>query len=289
MIGGGAWTWWIGFHIVVVVLLVADSFLPLHGNDRRSHLLSWIWTACLVLMALGFAGWIATKEGHATALQFVAGYTIEMSLSIDNLFVFLVIFRGFNVTTESQHKALAWGVGGAIVLRAVFIALGVTLIHRFEWITYIFGALLLWAGWRLVSQSSTHDVLPRFVRRMHPSGGSLLPVILAVEATDVMFAMDSIPAVLAVSRDPFVVYTSNIAAILGLRSLYFALSAVLDRLKYLHYGLGALLGFVGLKMIVAPWFDVSITASLAVIGGILALCTVASVIAAKLEKRREQA
>jgi tellurite resistance protein TerC len=279
MIGGGAWSWWIGFHVVVVLVLVADSFLPLHGNDRRSRVLSWISTACLVLLALGFAGWISIKQGHTTALQFVAGYTIEMSLSIDNLFVFLVIFQGFRVSTERQHKALAWGVGGAIVLRALFIALGVTLIQRFEWITYVFGALLLWAGWRLVSQRSTHDVLPRFLRRMHPAEGSLLPVILAVEATDVMFAVDSIPAVLAVSRDPFVVYTSNIAAILGLRSLYFAISSLLDRLKYLHYGLGALLGFVGLKMIVAPWFDVSIITSLAVIGGILAVCTVASVMA----------
>ncbi|HEY3705657.1 MAG TPA: branched-chain amino acid ABC transporter substrate-binding protein [Terracidiphilus sp.] len=288
MIGGAAWSWWIGFHIAVVVLLVADTFLPLHGDDRRSHILSWIWTGCLVLMAMGFAGWIAMKEGHATALQFVAGYTIEMSLSVDNLFVFLVIFQGFHVRTEQQHKALAWGVGGAIVLRAIFIALGVTLIHRFEWITYVFGAMLLWAGWRLMSQSSTHDVLPRFLRRMHPAEGSLLPVILAVEATDVMFALDSIPAVLAVSRDPFVVYTSNIAAILGLRSLYFAISSLLDRLRYLHYGLGALLGFVGLKMILAPWFDISIVASLGVIGGILTVCAIASVIANKVENKRRQ-
>jgi tellurite resistance protein TerC len=286
MIGGAAWSWWIGFHIVVVLLLVADTFLPLHGDDRRSHMLSWIWTGCLVLMAMAFAGWISVQEGRSTALQFVAGYTIEMSLSIDNLFVFLVIFQGFHLSTEKQHKALAWGVGGAIVLRALFIALGVALIHRFEWITYVFGALLLWAGWRLVSQSSTHEVLPRFVRRMNPSQGSLLPVILAVEATDVMFAVDSIPAVLAVSRDPFVVYTSNIAAILGLRALYFAMSSLLDRLRYLHYGLGALLGFVGLKMILAPWFDVSITVSLAVIGGILAVCAIASVIAGKIEQRR---
>lgn len=288
MIGGGEWSWWIGFHIAVVVLLCVDSFLPLHGDDHRSHKLSWIWTGCLVVMAMAFAAWIAMKEGHATALQFVAGYTIEMSLSIDNLFVFLVIFQGFQVTTAQQHKALAWGVGGAIVLRGVFIVLGVALIHRFEWITYVFGALLLWAGWRLVSQSSAHDVLPRFLRNMHPAGGSLLPVILAVEATDVMFAVDSIPAVLAVSRDPFVVYTSNIAAILGLRSLYFAMSSLLGRLRYLHYGLGALLGFVGLKMIVAPWFDVSIVASLAVIGGVLAVTAIASVIAGKLERKRAE-
>jgi tellurite resistance protein TerC len=279
MIGGGEWSWWIGFHVVVVVLLIVDSFLPVHRQDRRSHMLSWIWTGCLVLMATAFAGWIAMVQGHATALQFVAGYTIEMSLSIDNLFVFLVIFQGFQVSTKQQHKALAWGVGGAIVLRAIFIAVGVSLIHHFEWITYVFGALLLWAGWRLVSQSSAHGVLPGWLKRIRPADGSLLPVILAVEATDVMFAIDSIPAVLAISRDPFVVYTSNIAAILGLRSLYFAMSALLGRLRYLHYGLGALLGFVGLKMIVAPWFDVSIVTSLAVIGGILAVCTIASLIA----------
>jgi tellurite resistance protein TerC len=282
MIGGGEWSWWIGFHIAVVVLLIVDYLLPVHKQDRRAHVLSWIWTVCLVLMATGFAGWIAMKEGHATALQFVAGYTIEMSLSIDNLFVFLVIFQGFQVSMKDQHKALAWGVGGAIVLRAIFIAVGVTLIHHFEWITYVFGALLLWAGWRLVSQPA-HGVLPVWLRRMHPKEGSLLPVILAVEATDVMFAIDSIPAVLAVSRDPFVVYTSNIAAILGLRSLYFAMSSLLDRLRYLHYGLGVLLGFVGLKMILAPWIDMPIVLSLAVIGGILAVTTIASLIAGKRE------
>jgi tellurite resistance protein TerC len=254
--------------------------LPVHRQDRRAHVLSWIWTACLVLMAFAFAGWISMKEGHATALQFVAGYTIEMSLSIDNLFVFLVIFQGFEVSTKSQHKALAWGVGGAIVLRAIFIALGVTLLHNFEWITYVFGAILLWAGWRLLSQPA-HGVLPVWLRRMHPKEGSLLPIILAVEATDVMFAIDSIPAVLAVSRDPFVVYTSNIAAILGLRSLYFAMSSLLDRLRYLHYGLGVLLGFVGLKMMTAKWIDVSIITSLAVIGAILAVTTIASLIVGK--------
>ena len=285
MIGGGEWSWWIGFHVVVVILLVVDYLLPVHRQDRRAHTLSWIWTGCLVLMAMGFAGWIAMKEGHATALQFVAGYTIEMSLSIDNLFVFLVIFQGFQVSTKSQHKALAWGVGGAIVLRALFIALGVALLHNFEWITYVFGAILLWAGWRLLSQPA-HGVLPVWLRRMHPKEGSLLPIILAVEATDVMFAIDSIPAVLAVSRDPFVVYTSNIAAILGLRSLYFAMSSLLDRLRYLHYGLGVLLGFVGLKMVTAKWIDVSVITSLAVIGVIMAATTIASLIAGKRESGR---
>ena len=225
-----------------------------------------------------FAGWIAIAQGHAQALQFVAGYTIETSLSIDNLFVFLVLFQGFHISPERQHTALLWGVGGAIVLRALFIAAGVALLQRFEWITYIFGAFLLYAAFRLVRGGSTRAAVPEWIRKLQPSKGSLLPVILAVEVTDLLFAVDSIPAVLAVSHDPFVVYTSNIAAILGLRSLYFALAAMLDRFHYLHYGLGALLAFVALKMLAAHWLEVPITYSLAIMGAILAICAVASML-----------
>ncbi|HEY2858655.1 MAG TPA: branched-chain amino acid ABC transporter substrate-binding protein [Terracidiphilus sp.] len=282
MIGGASWTWWIGFHLVVVALLIVDSLLPgQRGDSRRSQRSTWLWTACLSLAAAAFALWIAHRQGHVPALQFVAGYAIEVSLSVDNLFVFLVIFQGFRITMPRQRNALAWGVGGAIVLRALFILLGVTLIDRFSWITYIFGVFLLYAAWRLMRGGSAHAAIPEWIRRMQPAKGSLLPVILAVEATDVIFALDSIPAVLAVSHDPFVVYTSNIAAILGLRSLYFALADLLDRLRYLHYGLGALLVFVAFKMLAARWVDVSITTSLAVIGGILAVCSVASALAAK--------
>jgi tellurite resistance protein TerC len=282
MIGGASLTWWIGFHVAVVALLIIDSLLP--GNrpeSRRSQWLTWVWTACLALAAAAFAAWIAHKQGHVPALQFVAGYTIEISLSIDNLFVFLVIFQGFKISRRGQHRALAWGVGGAIVLRALFIALGVTLIDRFQWVTYVFGVFLLYAAFRLVRGGSAHAAIPEWIRRLQPSKGSLLPVILAVEATDLLFAFDSIPAVLAVSHDPFIVYTSNIAAILGLRSLYFALASLLDRLRYLHYGLGALLAFVAFKMLAANWIDLSITTSLAIIGGILAVCAIASAIAAK--------
>jgi tellurite resistance protein TerC len=212
-------------------------------------------------------------------MEFIAGYTIETTLSVDNLFVFLVIFQGFRLSGGQQHKALAWGVGGAIIMRAIFIALGVTLIEHFEWVIYVFGAVLLYAAWRLISQRSTRDVIPRWVRNMHPKQGSLLPVIMAVELTDVLFAVDSIPAVLAVSRDPFVVYTSNIAAILGLRSLYFALASLLDRLRYLHYGLGAMLAFIAFKMLAVHWLDISITISLAIMGAILTICAVWSWIA----------
>jgi tellurite resistance protein TerC len=203
---------------------------------------------------------------------------------VDNLFVFLVIFQGFRISQQRQHKALLWGVAGAVVLRALFIAAGVTLLRRFDWITWIFGLFLLYAAWRLLRGGSARAAVPEWIRRLQPAKGSLLPVILAVEVTDVLFAVDSIPAVLAVSHNPFVVYTSNIAAILGLRSLYFALAALLDRFRYLHYGLGALLAFVALKMLAARFIDVPITLSLAVMGAILALCAVLSWMAGNREQ-----
>lgn len=275
MIGGASWTWWVGFHVVVVLLLVVDAALPGHsGNSRQAQRVAWLWTAVLAAVAMAFAAWIAAQQGRVTALQFVAGYAIETSLSVDNLFVFLVLFQGFRISEQRQHRTLLWGIGGAVLLRGLFIAAGVTLLHRFAWVTYIFGVFLLYAAWRLVRGGSAKAVIPGWIRRMQPAKGSLLPVIVAVEATDLLFAIDSIPAVLAISKDPFVVYTSNIAAILGLRSLYFALAGLLDRLHYLHYGLGALLAFIALKMLAAPWVDVPITWSLAVIGAILAVCTI---------------
>ena len=191
----------------------------------------------------------------------------------------MVLFQGFRISPRRQHTALAWGVAGAVVLRALFIAAGITLLRRFDWITWIFGVILLYAAWRLVRGGSANAAIPEWILRLQPAKGSLLPVILAVEFTDVLFAFDSIPAVLAVSHNPFVVYTSNIAAVLGLRSLYFALASLLDRFRYLHYGLGVLLAFVALKMLAARWIDVPITLSLAVMGAILAVCAAASWIA----------
>jgi tellurite resistance protein TerC len=282
MIAGVSWTWWIGFHAAVILLLAIDASLPSRrrrGAETPSS--AWLWTGILVLAAAVFAAWIGIMQGRQRALEFVAGYTIETSLSIDNLFVFLVLFRGFCIDSARQHRALLWGVGGAIVLRGVFIATGVTLLERFHWITWIFGIFLLYAAVRLVRGGSAHAAIPEWIRRLQPAKDSLLPVIVAVEVTDLLFAVDSIPAVLAVSHDPFVVYTSNIAAILGLRSLYFALAALLDRFRYLHYGLGVLLGFVAFKMLAAPWFDVPITLSLIIIGGILAIFAIVSWVAAK--------
>ncbi len=285
MIAGVSWVWWVGFHLVVAALLVGDWMLPGHRREtRHTQLFAWLGTAALVLAAACFAAWIAIAHGHQTALEFVAGYTIEVSLSIDNLFVFMVLFQGFRISTKRQHTALLWGVAGAVVLRGLFICTGVALLKRFEWITWIFGLFLLYAAWRLVRGGSANAAIPDWIRKLQPAKGSLLPVIIAVEFTDLLFAVDSIPAVLAISHNPFVVYTSNIAAVLGLRSLYFALSALLDRFRYLHYGLGALLGFVAIKMLAARWLDVPITLSLAIIGTILALCAIASWIAATRSK-----
>ena len=277
MIAGASWGWWLGFHAAVLLLLVADSLLPGHRRETQyAQSVAWTWTAVLAIAAAVFACWIAVAQGRQTALEWVAGYTIETSLSVDNLFIFLVIFQGFRISQRRQHNALLWGVGGAVVLRALFIAAGVTLLQHFEWITWVFGLFLLYAAWRLVRGGSARAAVPDWIRRLQPAKGSLLPVILAVEVTDLLFAVDSIPAVLAVSHNPFVVYTSNIAAVMGLRSLYFALAALLDRLRYLHYGLGAMLAFVALKMLTAHWIDVPITLSLAVMGAILAVCALVS-------------
>jgi len=277
MIAGVSWVWWAGFHVMVVLLLTGDWLLPGHRREtRHAQAFAWLGTAALVLAAAAFAGWIAIAQGRQPALEFVAGYAIETSLSVDNLFVFLVLFQGFRIGPQRQHKALLWGVAGAVVLRGLFIVAGVTLLKRFEWITWIFGLFLLYAAVRMVRGGSARAAIPEWIQRLQPAKASLLPVILAVEVTDLLFAVDSIPAVLGVSHNPFVVYTSNIAAVLGLRSLYFALAAMLDRFRYLHYGLGALLAFVALKMLGARWFEVPITISLAVIGLILAVCAAAS-------------
>jgi len=265
MIAGISWIWWLGFHAAVAALLLIDSFMPGHRRETRyPQLFAWLGTTGLMLVAVSFAAWIGITHGRQTALEWIGGYAIETSLSVDNLFVFLVIFQGFRISQKRQHSALAWGVGGAIVLRALFILAGITLLKRFEWITWIFGLFLLYAAFRLVRGSSANAAIPGWIRKLQPAKGSLLPVILAIEVTDVVFATDSIPAVLAISHNPFVVYTSNIAAVLGLRSLYFALAALLDRFRYLHYGLGAMLAFV------------PITLSLVIMGAILALCAVVS-------------
>ena len=299
MIAGASWQWWLGFHAVVAALLLADAGWHRVAGGRSSSQgpsadhgggyprgSAWLASAGFVLAALAFAVWIALTRGRQPAFEFVAGYTIETSLSVDNLFVFLLLFQGFEIDTQRQHKALAWGVGGAVVLRAFFIITGVTLLERFDWITILFGLFLLYSAWRLLRGGSARTAIPEWIRRLQPARGSLLPVIIAVEFTDLLFATDSIPAVLAVTHNPFVAYTSNIAAVLGLRALYFAIADLLDRLRYLHYGLGALLAFVAFKMLAARWIEIPIVPSLIVIGAILGVCAAASAYATSKEQGR---
>ena len=290
MIAGASWTWWIGFHIAVAVLIAIDALLPSHRRETgHAQRAAWLWTGFLLIVASVFAGWIYYEKGRQPALEFVAGYAIETSLSIDNLFVFLVLFKGFQIGPMRQHTALLYGIAGAIVLRALFIAAGISLLQHFEWVTWVFGLLLLYAAWRLIAGGSAHAAIPAWIRNLQPAKGSLLPVIVAVEVTDLLFAVDSIPAVLAVSHNPFVVYTSNIAAILGLRSLYSALASLLDRFRYLHYGLGVLLAFVAFKMLAGHWIDVPITLSLAIMGAILGICALVSVLAKPKHESAAQA
>jgi len=239
------------------------------------------WTIFLGLLALGFAGFIFFTQGQEHALEFLSGYVLEGSLSIDNLFVFLVLFQNFGLSVGQQHRALSYGILGAIVLRALFIVTGVALLDRFAAMQYVFGALLLYAAWRLVRQKKGREAPPSFSQWINRRGWRVSPFLLAVltiELTDVIFAIDSVPAVLAVTHDTFIVYTSNIFAILGLRSLYFVLQGLLHQLHLLHYGLAIILAFVGGKMIAARWFEIPTIWSLLIILSTVAIFAAASLL-----------
>lgn len=285
--------YWIGFHALVVLLLLADLFLLQSRHGAVPAKLAWAWTAFLAGCALAFAFLISQARGQQPALEFLSGYLIEASLSVDNLFVFLLLFRSFGLNVAEQRRALLWGVTGAILIRAGFIVAGVSLLERFDWVQYIFGAFLLFAAARLLRHSPAppgdgHRHEPSrwvaWLQRHASRSGGVLPlrafllIIVAVEVTDLIFALDSIPAVLAVTRRPSVAYTSNVFAILGLRSLYFALQSLLDRLRLLHYGLALILGFVALKMLAAHWIAIPIVWSLAVILAVIAAFVVLSLV-----------
>ncbi|HEY1809099.1 MAG TPA: TerC/Alx family metal homeostasis membrane protein [Acidobacteriaceae bacterium] len=278
---------WLPFSVLVVALLLVDLVLLQRRGRRVSVRMAWIWTLVLALIAFGYAGFIASTTGRQRALEFITGYLIEGSLSIDNLFVFLLLFRSLKLGEEQQRRVLLWGVLGAILLRGVLILAGTTLLERFVWVQYAFGAILAFAAVRLLLAKPgvapargpvrmVRDCCLRWTDGAHLALRSLLLVILAVEVTDLIFALDSIPAVLAVTRDPWIAFTSNIFAVLGLRSLYFALASVLDRFHLLHYGLACILGFVAFKMLAERWIVVPVVWSLAIIVGILIVFAVAS-------------
>jgi tellurite resistance protein TerC len=294
---------WILFNLFALGMLVLDLFV-FHRRGRvvRSRE-ALAWSAMWIGLAAAFAGLVFFWQGRQVALEFVTGYVLELSLSVDNLFIFLVIFRYFSVPEGHQRSVLFWGVLGALVMRGFFIFAGVGLIHRFHWILYALGALLIYSGIRL-GFAGEHQVDPaknpavRALRRWVPvtdeyQGGRffvrgwkgdpglyatpLLIVLAVIETTDVLFAVDSIPAVLAVTLNAFVVYTSNVFAILGLRSMYFAVSRLLKVFRFLHAGLAMVLVLVGLKMIAADYFPVSTLATLSIVAGVLAASAVASV------------
>jgi tellurite resistance protein TerC len=291
---------WILFNIFVLGMLALDlGFLQRPGHTVKfREALTWslIWIA----LAGAFAVLVYSRYGHATAVEFVTGYVIELSLSVDNLFIFLLIFRYFRVAPEHQHKVLFWGIVGALVMRGIFIVVGIGLIQRFHWITYIFGALLVYSGIKLFRQHGVgiepenNPVLRLFrrwvpmtenyegdrfvVRHTRPYATPLLAVLILVETTDVLFATDSIPAVLAITLKPFIVYTSNVFAVLGLRSMYFLLAGMMELFHYLHYGLAAILIFVGAKMLVSNYYPIPTWIALGVVAGVLLISVLASLL-----------
>jgi tellurite resistance protein TerC len=316
MLASAPLSYWIGFHLLVAALLAIDLLFLNHRNDQVAQRLAVGWTIVLACLAGGFALWLLRVESRQHALEFFSSYLIESSLSVDNLFVFLLLFRSLRLSRGQQHGILLWGVAGAIVMRALFIAAGVTLLQRFSWVQYLFGVVLLIAAVRLLKPEAAHGKPSRLVEWIqrqslskHKSGGArvhpvaaevpdkaaahhislttktFLLIVLTVEATDLVFALDSIPAVLAITRDPFLAYTSNIFAVLGLRSLFFALSGLLDRFRLLHYGLAVILGFVAVKMLFSKWMHLSVESSLLVILGILGIFIVASLVDDRRRRR----
>lgn len=301
---------WITFNLFALGMLV----LELRFIHRPGRVVSFrralAWSALYVALAAVFAAIFYFWQGHQAALEFVTGYVLELSLSVDNLFIFLIIFNYFAVPEDQQHRVLFWGVVGALILRGIFIGAGVGLLHRFHWVFFIFGALLVYSGIR-VCIAGDHKIDPaknplvRALRRWIPvttayRGGRffirnredngrlyatpLLVVLLVIETTDVLFAVDSIPAILAITLNAFIVYTSNVFAILGLRSMYFAVAGLMKLFRFLHYGLAVILILVGMKMLLSDYVRVPISVTLAVVAGVLLISIVLSIIFPKPNK-----
>lgn len=292
---------WIGFGVFVLAMLALD----LGVFHRKSHIVGMkealTWSGVWVALALLFNAGVWYWRGHDQGLKFLTGYVVELSLSVDNLFVFLLIFAYFKVPAQYQHKVLFWGILGALVMRAVFIGAGIALIQKFHWIIHVFGTVLVISGLKMAFEKDK-EVHPeknpvlRLFRRFMPVASEyhegrffvrreklwlatpLFIVLLMLESTDLVFAVDSVPAVLAITTDPFIVYTSNVFAILGLRSMFFALAGIMKLFHYLHYGLASVLVFVGGKMLLAGFYKIPTLVSLLVIVGLLGTAVVASLV-----------
>ena len=296
---------WVLFNLFVLAMLAVDLWIfhrPVHTVKFREAV---AWSISWVLMAVAFAGLVYFWRGRETAVEFTTGYIIELALSVDNLFIFLLIFRYFRVPSDYHHKVLFWGIVGALVMRGVFIGVGIGLIRQFHWIIFVFGAFLVYSGIRLLGKKETgidpeQNPVVRLFRRLFPvtadyegdrflvrRGGlyatPLLVVLVVVETTDLLFATDSIPAVLAITLKPFVVYTSNVFAILGLRSLYFVLAGMMEVFHYLHYALAVILIFIGGKMLLSDYYQIPTAWALGGVAGVLVMAMAASVMKPKRE------
>ncbi|MEW6014120.1 MAG: TerC family protein [Candidatus Zixiibacteriota bacterium] len=298
---------WTAFNLLVLVMLALDLGI-FHRKDHRISIKEGIiWSVIWIIVALIFNVWIYFWKGSEVAVQFLTGYIIERSLSIDNIFVFIVIFAYFKVPEKYQYKVLFWGILGALILRGLFIAVGTLLIAKFHWIIYIFGAFLVITGIKM-GVGEDKEIEPEknpllrfvrkflpitenyeeghfFVRRAHRTYGTpLFVVLLVVETTDLVFAVDSIPAIFAITLDPFIVYTSNVFAILGLRALYFAVAGMMQLFYYLKYALAAILAFVGVKMLISSFVKIPSGIALGIIGGLLAIAIIVSLLFPKEKK-----
>lgn len=295
------WVMWVGFNVFVLAMLALDLGVFHRDDHEVTAKEAGIWTVVWIAVALAFGGVLYWWQGTTVAIEYLTGYVIEKSLSADNIFVFVLIFTYFQVPAKYQHRVLFWGILGALVMRGALIAIGATLLASFSWIMYLFGAFLLFTGLRLLTQKEVavdpgKSGVVRLVRRVLPvtekyeghnffvrRNGRLMAtplfVVLAiVESSDLMFAVDSVPAIFAVTQDPFIVYTSNVFAILGLRSLYFLLANVMGKLRYLKVGLSLILAFVGAKMLLANTFHIPPLVSLSVILAVLAITIGASLL-----------
>jgi len=306
----GTWPLWIGFNAGVALFLALDLGL-IHRRARTIGLRdAAIESAAWIALSLGFGAWIFYSHGRGPGLEFFTGYVVEKSMSLDNVFVFLLVFQYFRVEPRYQHRLLFWGVVGALVLRGAMIGAGAALIARFDWTLYLLGAFLVYSGFRLFG--ADHAVHPeknplvRWAQKILPMSDAQAPqglivrqggrwlftsfflVVIVLETTDLILALDSIAAVFGVTRDPFIVYSSNICAILGLRALYFLLAGILQYFQYLDEGLAITVMFIGAKMLANPWVHISTGLSLAIVGGIIILSILISVIWAKLQEKTAQ-
>lgn len=304
-----------GIELILFLVFVAfatwlDLFV-LHKDDHDIGLKEAAWTSLAwIAIALLFSGYVYWQYGADMWMQYLAGYTLEKALSIDNIFVIALIFGMFKITGGLQHRALAWGIIGAIVMRGILIFLGVELVKQFDWLLPVFGAFLVFTGIKMLKGGDHDEKLED--SKVYKIASKILPVypgfdgnhlltkrngkrmltllgmsIVMVEATDLIFAVDSIPAVMGVSQDPFIILTSNVFAILGLRALYFLLAGILHRFKYLKVGLALVLAFIGVKMLIMPWFHMPIGVSLGVVLGVIAVSIIASLLTSKPEEKSQ--